>query len=61
MSGTCTHVLEGDALRHRRLDANHPRAFLVAVLALSLAALVASRVPARRAACVDPMETLRAE
>ena len=44
-----------------RLDANDPRAFLLAVTALSLAALVASMIPARRAAGVDPMEALRAE
>jgi putative ABC transport system permease protein len=44
-----------------RLEPNDPRAFLVAVGALSLAALVASLIPARRAASVDPMEALRAE
>jgi putative ABC transport system permease protein len=44
-----------------RLDANDPRAFLVAIVSLSLAALVASVIPARRAASVDPMEALRAE
>jgi putative ABC transport system permease protein len=44
-----------------RLDANDPRAFAVAILSLSLAALVASAIPARRAASVDPMEALRAE
>jgi putative ABC transport system permease protein len=44
-----------------RLDPNDPRAFLVAVVSLSLAALVASVIPARRAASVDPMEALRAE
>jgi hypothetical protein len=44
-----------------RLEANDPRAFLVAVVSLSLAALVASVIPARRAAGVDPMEATRAE
>jgi putative ABC transport system permease protein len=44
-----------------RLDANDPRAFVVAVASLALAALVASLIPARRAASVDPMEALRAE
>jgi putative ABC transport system permease protein len=44
-----------------RLDANDPRAFAVAILSLSLAALIASAIPARRAASIDPMEALRAE
>ena len=44
-----------------QLEANDPRAFLVAVASLALAALVASAIPARRAAGVDPMEALRAE
>ena len=44
-----------------RLEPNDPRAFAVALITLSLAALVASAVPARRAASVDPMEALRAE
>ena len=44
-----------------RLDSNDPRAFAAAVAVLAAAALVASVIPARRAACVDPMEALRAE
>ena len=44
-----------------KLDAKDPRAFVVAVVALAAAALVASAIPARRAASVDPMEALRAE
>jgi putative ABC transport system permease protein len=43
------------------LDATDPRAFLAALAALAGAALVASVIPARRAASVDPMEALRAE
>ncbi len=35
-----------------RLDANDPRAFVAAVASLSLAALIASAIPARRAASV---------
>ncbi|HYN10535.1 MAG TPA: ABC transporter permease [Vicinamibacterales bacterium] len=44
-----------------RLESNDPRAFLAALAALAIAALVASAVPARRAASVDPMIALRAE
>jgi putative ABC transport system permease protein len=43
------------------LDATDPRAFVAALAALAVAALVASAIPARRAASVDPMEALRAE
>ena len=44
-----------------KLDTHDPRAFAVALGTLSLAALIASAIPARRAASVDPMEALRAE
>jgi putative ABC transport system permease protein len=44
-----------------RIEANDPRAFVAALLTLSFAALVASAIPARRAASVDPMVALRAE
>jgi putative ABC transport system permease protein len=44
-----------------RLESNDPRAFLAALAALAIAALVASAVPARRAASVDPIVALRAE
>jgi putative ABC transport system permease protein len=44
-----------------RLESNDPRAFAAAILALSVAALVASAIPARRAASVDPMVALRSE
>ena len=44
-----------------RLESNDPRAFVAAVVSLSLAAFVASAIPARRAASVDPMVALRAE
>jgi predicted permease len=44
-----------------QLEATDPRAFASAVMALALAAVVASALPARRAASVDPVEALRAE
>jgi ABC-type antimicrobial peptide transport system permease subunit len=44
-----------------RLEASDPRAFIAAVAVLALAALLASVIPARRAASVDPMVALRAE
>jgi putative ABC transport system permease protein len=44
-----------------RLDAHDPRAFAVAMTMLVCSALIASVVPARRAASVDPIVALRAE
>ncbi len=44
-----------------RLDSNDPRAFAAAIAALIVAALIASAIPARRAASIDPMEALRAD
>jgi putative ABC transport system permease protein len=44
-----------------RIESNDPRAFAAALASLSVAALIASAIPARRAASVDPMEALRAE
>jgi putative ABC transport system permease protein len=43
------------------IDAGDSRVFVAALAALALAAVVASAVPARRAATVDPVEALRAE
>ena len=44
-----------------QLDARDPRAFAGAMLCLTLSALVATALPARRAATVDPNTALRAE
>jgi putative ABC transport system permease protein len=43
------------------IEATDPRAFGAAFLVLALAALVATAIPARRAAGVDPIVALRAE
>lgn len=44
-----------------RMDVNDPRAFATAIAVLAAAALLASYIPARRAAGVDPMIALRSE
>jgi putative ABC transport system permease protein len=44
-----------------RVDARDPRAFVVALVVLSAAAFLASVIPARRAATVDPLIALRAD
>jgi putative ABC transport system permease protein len=44
-----------------QLDSNDPRAFVAAMVVLVCAAFIASVVPARRAATVDPMVALRSE
>ena len=43
------------------VDAHNPRAFALAVGALALAAFVASIIPARRAASLDPSIAWRSE
>jgi ABC-type antimicrobial peptide transport system permease subunit len=60
--GTASWYLSAAATRFLfGLDATDPRAFVAAVAALVLAAVVASAVPARRASRVDPMVALRAD
>jgi putative ABC transport system permease protein len=44
-----------------RMNTDDPRVFVTAIAALLLAAFLASAIPARRAASVDPMIALRAE
>jgi putative ABC transport system permease protein len=43
------------------IEPTEPRAFIASVVTLVVAALVASGIPARRAASLDPMIALRAE
>jgi ABC-type lipoprotein release transport system permease subunit len=43
------------------VEPNDPRAFFAALLSLSIAGVVASVIPAKRAASVDPVVALRAE
>lgn len=55
-------ALSGTASRFLfRLEHHDLRAFAVALATLAAAALIASAIPARRAASVDPMIALRAE
>jgi ABC-type antimicrobial peptide transport system permease subunit len=42
-----------------RIEPTDPRSFAAAIAALGLAAIVATVVPARRAATVDPLTSLR--
>jgi ABC-type antimicrobial peptide transport system permease subunit len=44
-----------------RMNVTDPRVYATAIGALVAAALIASLVPARRAASVDPLVALRAE
>ncbi|HVL67028.1 MAG TPA: ABC transporter permease [Vicinamibacterales bacterium] len=44
-----------------RLESHDPRAFTAALVTLAAAALIASLIPACRAASIDPMEALRGE
>ena len=44
-----------------KTDVNDPRAFATAIVTLAVAALLASVIPARRAASVDPTIALRAD
>ena len=62
LGGVAAWVLSGTASSFLfRLEHHDLRAFAVALATLAIAALVASAIPARRAASVDPMIALRAE
>jgi ABC-type lipoprotein release transport system permease subunit len=43
------------------MEPHDPRAFVAAIITLSVAAFIASIIPARRAASADPTVALRAE
>jgi ABC-type lipoprotein release transport system permease subunit len=43
------------------LEADDPRAFVAAILVLAASAFLASALPARRAASIDPVVALRTE
>ena len=62
IGGIAARILSGTARTFLfQLDARDPRAFAAAIVCLSAAAFVATVVPARRAASVDPIVALRAE
>jgi len=62
IGGAAAWAISGNARAFLfRMNVDDPRAFAAAIGALMLAALVASLIPARRAASVDPMIALRNE
>jgi putative ABC transport system permease protein len=62
IGGVAAWLLSGAAKTFLfRMDVNDPRVFIAAIASLIAAALIASAIPARRAASVDPMVTLRSE
>jgi ABC-type antimicrobial peptide transport system permease subunit len=62
IGGAAAWWLRGAAERFLfRLETSDPRAYTAALVTLAVTALIASAIPARRAASVDPIEALRAE